>query len=179
MAGGTAPALRLGLREVVGLSEDDGRAVAKAEGRFGTIAELQRRAGISSAALEKLAAADAFRSLGMDRRAALWQVKGLAKARPLPLFEAGGADEQGTELAVTLPDMPLSEHVVNDYQTIRMSLKGHPMGFLRRKCASEGVVDNLRLKTMTRRRLRFGRRRRAGAPAARHRQGGRLHNPRG
>jgi error-prone DNA polymerase len=144
-----APALRLGLREVVGLTEDDGRAIERAQGRFGTIAELQRRAGLPVAALEKLAAADAFRSLGLDRRAALWQVKGLAKARPLPLFEAQGADEQGTELPVTLPDMPLSEHVVNDYQTIRMSLKGHPMGFLRGKCASEGVVDNIRLKAMT------------------------------
>ncbi|MDP9137351.1 MAG: error-prone DNA polymerase [Pseudomonadota bacterium] len=143
-----APALRLGLREVMGLGEDEGRAMEQLQGRFGTITELQRRAGISSAALEKLAAADAFRSLGLDRRAALWQVKGLAKARPMPLFESRGGDEHGTELPVTLPDMPLSEHVVNDYQTIRMSLKGHPMGFLRRQCASEGVVDNVQLKAM-------------------------------
>ncbi len=90
--------------------------------------------------------ADTFRSLGLDRRAALWQVKGLAGARPLPLFAALGVDDQGVELPVILPDMTPSEHVVNDYQTIRMSLKGHPMGFLREKCAHEGVMDNVRLK---------------------------------
>jgi error-prone DNA polymerase len=144
-----APALRLGLREVVGLSEDDGRAIEQAKGRFATIAGLQRRAGLSLSPLEKLAAADAFRSLGMDRRAALWQVRGLARAKPLPLFEAAGADDQGTELPVALPDMSLSEHVVNDYQTIKMSIKGHPMSFLRPKCDSEGVIDNIRLKEMS------------------------------
>ncbi len=142
-----APALRLGLREVVGLKEDDGRAIESARGEsFATIAALQHRARLSLATLETLAAADTFRSLGLDRRAALWQVKGLAGARPLPLFAALGVDDQGTELPVILPDMPPSEHVVNDYQTIRMSLKGHPMGFLREKCAREGVMDNVRLK---------------------------------
>jgi error-prone DNA polymerase len=145
---GNSPALRLGLREVAGLAEADGRAIEKAQGGFATIAALQRRTGLCQAALEKLAAADAFRSMGLDRRAALWQVRGLGRARPLPLFENHSVDDQGTELPVVLPAMPLSEQVVDDYRTIRMSLKGHPMALLRGQCAGEGVVDNIRLKAM-------------------------------
>ena len=119
----------MGLREIDGLAEKEGRAVAAAK-PFSTLADL-RRAGISLSALEKLAAADAFRSLGLDRRAALWQVKALARAKPLPLFEIASANDQGAELPVALPPMRLSEHVVNDYQTIKLSLKAHPMSFLR------------------------------------------------
>ena len=81
--------------------------------------------------LEKLAAADAFRSLGLDRRQALWEVKALGSAEPLPLFTWSETREAGLEPAVALPAMPLSEHVVNDYQTLRLSLKAHPMSFLR------------------------------------------------
>ncbi|MGH6874014.1 MAG: error-prone DNA polymerase, partial [Aestuariivirgaceae bacterium] len=141
-----SPALRLGLREVDGLAEKEGRAIASAK-PFSTLAAL-RRAGISLSALEKLAAADAFRSLGLDRRAALWQVKALGKAKPLPLFEIASANDQGTELPVALPPMRLSEHVVNDYQTIKLSLKAHPMSFLRRLCDEERVVDNRKLKDL-------------------------------
>lgn len=89
------------------------------------------RTGIKIEALEKLAAADAFRSLGLDRRQALWEVKALAQAQPLPLFSWIAARETGNEAEVRLPEMPLSEHVVNDYQTLRLSLKAHPMSFLR------------------------------------------------
>jgi error-prone DNA polymerase len=142
----SSPALRLGLREIDGLAEKEGRAVAAAK-PFSTLADL-RRAGISISALEKLAAADAFRSLGLDRRAALWQVKALARAKPLPLFEIASANDQGTELPVALPPMRLSEHVVNDYQTIKLSLKAHPMSFLRPPCNDERVTDNAALKRM-------------------------------
>jgi error-prone DNA polymerase len=138
------PALRLGLREIDGLAEKEGQAVVAAK-PFSTLADL-RRAGISISALEKLAAADAFRSLGLDRRAALWQVKALARAKPLPLFEIASANDQGTELPVILPPMRLSEHVVNDYQTIKLSLKAHPMSFLRPLCNDERVTDNAALK---------------------------------
>jgi error-prone DNA polymerase len=140
----THPALRLGLREVDGLPEKEGRAVAAAR-PFSSLPDL-RRAGVSIAAIEKLAAADAFRSLSLDRRGALWQVKALARAKPLPLFEAAAANDQGAELPVTLPPMRLSEHVVNDYQTIKLSLKAHPMSFLRDLCNAERVIDNARLK---------------------------------
>ena len=83
------------------------------------------------ASLEKLAAADAFRSLGLDRRQALWEVRGLPKELPLPLFDHADAADAGGEPLVTLPIMPLSEHVVNDYRTLRLSLKAHPLSFLR------------------------------------------------
>ncbi len=82
-------------------------------------------------ALILLADADAFRSIGLDRRAALWAVRRLPDDVPLPLFEAATAREQPDENAKPLPQMPLPEQVVADYQTIRLSLKGHPMEFLR------------------------------------------------
>jgi len=87
-----------------------------------------------------LADADAFRSLGLDRRAALWAVRRLPDDVPLPLFESTSAREQPDEEAEALPAMPLPEHVVADYQTIRLSLKGHPMQFLRAMFTRENVT---------------------------------------
>jgi error-prone DNA polymerase len=97
----------------------------------GALQDHASRGRISVHVLEKLAAADAFRSLGLDRRQALWEVKALANAPPLPLFAWSEAQETGHESEVRLPEMQLSEHVVNDYQTLRLSLKAHPMSFLR------------------------------------------------
>lgn len=91
-------------------------------------------------ALILLADADAFRSLGLDRRAALWAVRRLPDDVPLPLFVAATAREQPEEQARPLPLMPLPEQVVADYQTVRLSLKGHPMQFLRGMFAREGIV---------------------------------------
>ncbi len=91
-------------------------------------------------ALILLADADAFRSLGLDRREALWAVRRLPDDVPLPLFEAATAREQPDENAQPLPLMPLPEQVVADYQTIRLSLKGHPMQFLRPMFAKERVI---------------------------------------
>jgi DNA polymerase III alpha subunit len=93
--------------------------------------DLWLRAGVKLSTLGKLAAADAFRSLGLDRRQALWEVKALTSAEPLPLFSWSRTREAGLEPQVALPAMALSEHVVNDYQTLRLSLKAHPMSFLR------------------------------------------------
>jgi len=97
---------------------------------FPTLARL-----LPKAALEKLADADAMRSLGLDRRAALWQVRGLADAPPLPLF--AGFDEKLRH--AELPPMQLPEHVVADYQSTGLSLKAHPLRFLRDALAREGV----------------------------------------
>src|SRR5690606_14549096 len=96
--------------------------------------------------LERLAAADTLRSLGLDRRQGLWQVKALGPAEALPLFAWSEAQEEGPEAEVRLPEMPLSEHVINDYQTLRLSLKAHPMSFLRERGKAEGVssCDELR-----------------------------------
>ena len=90
--------------------------------------------------LERLAAADAFRSMGLDRRQGLWEVSALANAPPLPLFDWSATRETGPEPEVHLPAMPLSEHVVCDYQTLRLSLKAHPMQFLRDTFKAERVL---------------------------------------
>jgi error-prone DNA polymerase len=137
------PALRLGLRQIDGLqrAEADRLVLARAAEPFRHCAELQTRAGIGRATLEKLAAADAFRSLGLDRRQALWDVKGLVGGEPLPLFTWGAARDSGAEEAVVLPAMRLSEHVVNDYQTLRLSLKAHPMSFFRPRLRQEKMAS--------------------------------------
>ncbi len=108
--------------------------------------DLWRRSGVSRATLERLAAADAFRSLGLDRRQALWEVRGLPKDLPLPLFDHARASDTGTEPEAPLPVMPLSEHVVNDYRTLRLSLKAHPMSFLRDRISRHGILACAELK---------------------------------
>jgi error-prone DNA polymerase len=127
------------------------RIVAARERRpFTSLEEFARDTKLPKRALILLADADAFRSLGLDRRAALWAVRRLPDDVPLPLFVAATAREQPDEHARPLPEMPLPEQVVADYQTVRLSLKGHPMQFLRRRGA--------------------------GAAAARQRQGRRVHD---
>jgi error-prone DNA polymerase len=107
---------------------------------FSDMRDVWRRSGLKRATIEKLAAADAFRSLGLDRRQALWEVRGLPKEMPLPLFDHADAAETGTEPDAALPAMPLSEHVVNDYRTLRLSLKAHPMSFLRARVTQTGIA---------------------------------------
>jgi error-prone DNA polymerase len=113
---------------------------ARARSRFTSLEDFARDTGLPKRALILLADADAFRSIGLDRRAALWAVRRLPDDVPLPLFETAAAREQPDEDARPLPLMPLPEQVVADYQTIRLSLKGHPMEFLRPMFSSEGVV---------------------------------------
>lgn len=149
--GERGPALRLGLRQIDGLREDEASrlvAARAAGGAFRDVHDLKRRARISRATLERLAAADAFRSLGLDRRQALWEVKALAPAEELPLFAWSETCEAGEEAAVTLPAMALSEHVVNDYQTLRLSLKAHPLRFLRPHLEAARIVPCAALRTM-------------------------------
>ena len=141
---GDGPALRLGLRQVDGLPEHvAARIVAVRErgGAFGDVAELRERAGLSPAHIERLASADCFTSLGLSRRQALWDARSLIAAPDLPLFKAAAQRDEGGERAPTqLPQMPLSEEVVADYQTTRLSLKAHPMAFLRASLAERGFV---------------------------------------
>ena len=131
-------ALRLGLRQIDGVSKVwvDKLISARNAGPFGDFDALTRRAGLTQAQLQRLAEADAMRSLGLDRRAALWRVRGVAKAPPAPLL----AELPDREAPARLPVMGLSEHVVADYQTTRLSLKAHPMSFLRPGFAAQGVV---------------------------------------
>jgi error-prone DNA polymerase len=113
---------------------------ARARRSFTSLEDFARETGLPKRALILLADADAFRSIGLDRRAALWAVRRLPDDLPLPLFEISAAREQPDEDAQPLPLMPLPEQVVADYQTIRLSLKGHPMEFLRSMFAKERVV---------------------------------------
>jgi error-prone DNA polymerase len=179
-----ASALRIGLRQIDGLREEDvKRLVSVRDGipagfnphlfmppplpgesqiatpdplpslppfrrkeQYRDVRDLWRRSGVGRASLETLAGADAFRSLGLDRRQALWEVRGLPKEIPLPLFDHAEAAEAGAETFVSLPVMPLSEHVVNDYRTLRLSLKAHPMSFLRQRVRKARIAACADLK---------------------------------
>ena len=135
-------ALRLGLRQLDGFREDWAERLVEARTEpYRDVEELARRAHLPARAMRLLADADAFRSLGLDRREALWAVRRLPDDEALPLFEAAQARELGAERTMALPLMPLAEHVVADYQTARLSLKGHPMGLLRARFASERIAS--------------------------------------
>jgi error-prone DNA polymerase len=131
------PALRLGFRQIDGFSEAWAEKLTDARGEgFGSFDNLVRRAGLTRAQLQRLADADAMRSLGLDRRQALWQVRGVARAAPAPLLHHL-PDE---ETMVDLPALGLAQHVLADYQTTRLSLKAHPMRFFRQTFNQEGVL---------------------------------------
>ncbi|MBS1599502.1 MAG: error-prone DNA polymerase [Bacteroidetes bacterium] len=124
-------ALRLGFRQVKGLREEDmNLLVAGRQKMFTNIDEL-RDLGLPTSALEKLADADAFRSIGLDRREALWQIS-TCNDRPIALFK-GQSSEDEHEQKVSLPTMTTSEHVVHDYAATSLSLKAHPVSFIRDK----------------------------------------------
>jgi error-prone DNA polymerase len=123
--------LRLGLRQIDGLQREAAdRLVTRRPYR--NVGELRSRGGVPVHAIRRLATADAFRSIGLDRRAALWDSRALKQSPDLPLFTYADTEDEGAEgETARLPAMPLAEHVVNDYQTVRLSLKAHPMRFLR------------------------------------------------
>jgi error-prone DNA polymerase len=137
-------ALRLGLRQIDGLREADAAklvAARESNGAFADVAALRDRAGLNPAVIERLAAADAFGSLSLPRRQALWDARSLVGGPALPLFAFAEARGEGADrVATRLPQMPLSEEVVADYQTQRLSLKAHPMAFLRPSLAERGFV---------------------------------------
>ncbi|MEO7802396.1 MAG: error-prone DNA polymerase, partial [Ginsengibacter sp.] len=123
-------AMRLGFRQVKGLrSEDMTLLVSKRNNLYKNINDL-RDIGLSEAALEKLADADAFRSIGLDRREALWEVSTKDRSQAM-FFGQQAADAKGENIA--LPTMSISEHVVHDYAATSLSLKAHPVSFVREK----------------------------------------------
>jgi error-prone DNA polymerase len=145
-ANGKGRALRLGLRQIEGFKEVWAEALKTsrdADGPFTSLDDLRRRAGLPAAALDKLAEADALGSLGLHRRPGLWAARGLPRAAPAPLFVAAGLEEADGAPPSALPVMPLSEEVVGDYETIRLSLKAHPVSFLRPRLARLGAVTTL------------------------------------
>jgi error-prone DNA polymerase len=143
-------ALRLGLRQIDGLPEHVAAqlvAAREAGGAFRDVAELRDRARLGPSHVERLAAADCFSSLAIPRRQALWHARTLVGAPELPLFAAAREREEGAERQATaLPVMPLSEEVIADYQTQRLSLKAHPMSFLRASLTARGFVSASELK---------------------------------
>ena len=134
--------LRLGFRQITGFRQEDAKGILRARGDrpWPDIATLQRKAGIGAGAVETLAAADAFGSMGFDRRQALWQARALPKDDPLPLFDVADGLIEGAERPVALPLMASGEQVVEDYRTLRLSLRAHPLAFLRERLGKEGVL---------------------------------------
>ncbi|TDQ62082.1 DnaE-like error-prone DNA polymerase [Maritalea mobilis] len=125
-------ALRLGFRQIKGFREEDADWLVAARGNgYPDPESVWLRAGISPSALERLAEADAFLSIGLNRRNALWKVKSIRSKKPLPLFNNPIDGEAIFEPDVTLPKMHLGEEVVEDYISTRLSLKAHPLELLR------------------------------------------------
>ncbi len=134
-------ALRLGFRQIDGFRQTWADAlVAARDAPFSSLEAVARRAGLPAAALGLLSDADAARSIGLDRREALWEAR-RTPSTALPLFAAAAARETCAEIDALLPKMSAGEHVAADYQTLRLSLKGHPMQFLRPRFAAEGVLS--------------------------------------
>jgi error-prone DNA polymerase len=151
---GARHAVRLGFRQITGFREADAEALVKARGKgYDGVRHLARTAGLSGPALMRLAKADAFRSLGLDRRQALWDVKGLdgsggprpAALPELPLFAGADPETLRGEATVALPTMRLGEHVVHDYAALRLSVKAHPVALLRGRLTLRGIVPSARL----------------------------------
>ncbi|MCA0872604.1 error-prone DNA polymerase [Seohaeicola saemankumensis] len=125
-------ALRLGFRQIKGLSDEDAAWLTAARGNgYTEVADVWRRAGLGPAVIVRLAEADAFAALGLSRRDALWAAKAIATPQPLPLFSQDIEGEIIDEPAAHLPQMTLGEEVVEDYVAMRLSLKAHPVALLR------------------------------------------------
>ncbi len=160
-------AVRLGFGRIDGFRKEWGQAIMAARaagGSFTGMDDLRTRARLPAAALDSLAAADAFAAFELTRRPALWAAKGLPRTRamnaeamkegrtiaPAPLFAYAGLDEgDGAEGADRLPTLLPSEEVVADYETIRLSLKGHPVKFLRERLARMGAIRAVELERVS------------------------------
>jgi error-prone DNA polymerase len=142
------------MRIVQGLSEKEGEEIlaARANAPFISIEDAWRRSGIKPAALERLARADAFHCFGLDRRQALWAIKGLGQA-PLSLFaaadeRAGVINAEVKEAPVVLTPLTAGREVVEDYRATQLSLRQHPLNFLRAELRRRGIRPCGDLKTM-------------------------------
>jgi error-prone DNA polymerase len=149
-------ALRLGFRLVKGMGVEDAEAIATKRGEgYGSLDDFAIHTGLPVNKLKVLAEADAFRSIGLNRREALWAVSRFAKTgtpaatlEGLPLFAATNSRPLPREIEVALPEMTLGEHVLADYIATRMSLKAHPLALLRNDFHPRGYVPAAALRTM-------------------------------
>ena len=146
----TTHAVRLGFRQIIGVKEKDMLELMERRGEaYDSVRDLWLRSGLSSTVLERLADADAFRSLGLDRRQALWAVRGLDRVGDhddLPLF--AGRPKRETEPDAQLPPMPLGAHVVEDYRRLSLSLKAHPASFMRARLSARGILRSEALSSV-------------------------------
>ncbi|OFW99607.1 MAG: error-prone DNA polymerase [Alphaproteobacteria bacterium RIFCSPHIGHO2_12_FULL_63_12] len=143
-------AVRLGFRQIKGLSKEDARRIEDTRGEgFNSVRDFQLRTGLDFRALQRLANADAFGSIGLSRRAALWAVEGLGKSgrgESADLFAA--QEDIRKEQEVALPMMSLGEEVAYDYKTLKLSLKSHPIALLRRRLDREKYIINENLRVI-------------------------------
>jgi error-prone DNA polymerase len=182
----TTHAVRLGLREIKGLKEEDGKLIVERRVRsswpglsrpstsslneknkdvdarhkaghdqlaYDSMRDVWLRTGLSPRVLERLADADAFGSLGLTRREALWAAKALGRVGDrdddLPLFAPGSTPQArivSQEPDVRLPPMPIGEEVINDYRFLHLSLRAHPSQFLRADLDTRGIRQNETLR---------------------------------
>ncbi|MDJ1015498.1 MAG: error-prone DNA polymerase [Paracoccaceae bacterium] len=127
-------ALRLGFRQIKSMREEEAAWIAAARGNgYRTVEDVWRRAGVEPRLLRVLAEADVFASLNLSRRDALWGAAAIGSDKPLPLFASDMDGEGIDEPPAHLPDMTLGEQVVEDYVAMRLTLRAHPMAFLRHK----------------------------------------------
>lgn len=163
-------AVRLGLRQVDGMSETEAERIVGTRGNgYASLERFAALSGLPRTSIERLAAADALRSLGLERRGGLWSARrlesiGLAGERvgarketppvsnapPLPLFAPHIGDGLFIEPGIALPAMPLAEHVAEDYVTTGLSLKAHPVSFFRPRLDRQGVISSEELRSETR-----------------------------
>ncbi|WP_436485760.1 error-prone DNA polymerase [Chitinophaga sp. ARDCPP14] len=136
-------ALRLGFRQIKGIGQEDVQSLIDRRDTGYTTIHALRDVGVTLITLEKLADADAFRSMGLDRRQALWEVSALHD-RPVGIF-TGQPSESAAETQVQLPEMTVSEHVVHDYSATTLSLKAHPVSFVREKLQLLHIVSSKEL----------------------------------
>jgi DNA polymerase-3 subunit alpha/error-prone DNA polymerase len=149
----TCHAVRLGFRQVKGLSEKAiaERLIAHRHDGYGSVHDLWLRSGLEKSDMERLADADAFTDIGLSRRAALWAVRGLdaAKAREkLPLFDRADSADLRPETRQVLPAMLPGEEVIEDYRALSLSLKAHPVSFLREDFKGLGITRSVDLLTV-------------------------------
>jgi len=147
--------VRLGLRQIKGLrAADVEKLLAARAAGYDSVRDLWLRSGLSRAVIERLADGDAFRSIGLERRDALWAARGLGTkgsgagaSDRLPLFDTPALADIRHEPDMDLPPMPVGEHVVNDYRYLSLSLKAHPLTLLRERLAARRIMPNGALRS--------------------------------
>jgi error-prone DNA polymerase len=145
-------AVQLGFNQIKGLSEGHMEEFVRRRGTgYTSVRDVWLRSGLDVREIECLANADAFRSVGLDRRAALWAVRALdgkSAAERLPLFDQSSVQLRDLEPVTKLPVMPLGEHVLHDYRALGLSLKAHPLTFLRKRLDRAGITPNIKLAAL-------------------------------